>query len=85
MRLWCRVTLKILLTKIRMKGNYPCLLAQIVADESTKHNLMKYIHLMVDRYQNANGSFEIRIPTAAVESVIGADGANISEIRKVPC
>jgi polyribonucleotide nucleotidyltransferase len=34
-------------------------------------------------YHNANGSFEIRIPTASVESVIGADGANISEIRKI--
>ncbi|KAJ4777387.1 RNA-binding KH domain-containing protein [Rhynchospora pubera] len=34
-------------------------------------------------YNNANGAFEIRIPTTAVESVIGADGGNIAEIRKI--
>ncbi|XP_078162152.1 RNA-binding KH domain-containing protein RCF3-like [Carex rostrata] len=34
-------------------------------------------------YHNANGSFEIRIPTTSVESVIGADGTNISEIQKI--
>jgi ribosomal protein S3 len=48
-----------------------------------KHDIMKHIHMTLDRYQSANGSFEIRIPTASIESVIGTDGANISEIRKV--
>ena len=49
----------------------------------TKHYLAYEISSL-SRYQNANGSFEIRIPTTSVESVIGTDGTNISEIRKVP-
>ncbi|KAJ3682246.1 hypothetical protein LUZ60_014819 [Juncus effusus] len=34
-------------------------------------------------YHSASGSLEMRIPTASVEYVIGSDGSNITEIRKI--